>query len=271
MGKSIYVKGAILIDTPMFVYPDAGAYYPEASTDAETIIPDTCYKGEPCLIIDDKHPQSFFNKYYAKSWFTSFFIGSSYLISNFADVFIETDQKIKEFEEFWYTINKPTSSNHLYTLYKMVYLHIVTLLDSFICSIVLTSIIRDSKKFEEIAWLLCPKDMMEAFDVKIGNPIWEQKVVDRLLKTSYANYDTLKGIFKCLDYNISISNNLKQYFRARHIIVHRNGKQKDGMFININDETINSALSDIKDFVESVETAINKKRTDSDSKTKYIV
>lgn len=72
MGKRIYVNGGILITTPFFAYKNAGALYDTPPENSETIAPNAITEtGEPYLEISDEHPQSIFNEYYAKTFFTT--------------------------------------------------------------------------------------------------------------------------------------------------------------------------------------------------------
>lgn len=72
MGKRIYVNGGILITTPFFAYKNAGASYDLPPENSEIIEPNTITEtGEPYLEISNEHPQSIFNEYYAKTFFTT--------------------------------------------------------------------------------------------------------------------------------------------------------------------------------------------------------
>ena len=81
MEKIIYVNGGIVINTPFFKCVDAGAFFDSPPVGAEIIEPNTVNNnGYRFLEINDEHPQSIFNAYYAKYEFTSYYRGAELTI-----------------------------------------------------------------------------------------------------------------------------------------------------------------------------------------------
>ncbi len=81
MEKIIYVNGGIVINTPYFKCVDAGAFLDSPPVGAEIIEPNTVNNnGYRFLEINDEHPQSIFNAYYAKYEFASYYRGAELTI-----------------------------------------------------------------------------------------------------------------------------------------------------------------------------------------------
>ena len=67
----VYVNGGILIKTRYFACKGLTCLTEIIPNGTRVINPTTKCDGSPCLIIDDKHPQSLFNDYYAKTFVSS--------------------------------------------------------------------------------------------------------------------------------------------------------------------------------------------------------
>ena len=97
MGKRIYVNGGILITTPFFAYKNAGASYDLPPENSEIIEPNTITEtGEPYLEISNEHPQSIFNEYYAKTFFTTQHTFAYFFAKDFIGSYNDFKQRIDE-------------------------------------------------------------------------------------------------------------------------------------------------------------------------------
>jgi len=85
-----------------------------------------------------------------------------------------------------------------------------------------------------------------------------------MLDIIYHNLPKVKGMYKdTLDVDLGDIGNAYKAVLARHDIVHRNGKTKDGKEINITVELIDMQINDIEVFVKRIDEQI-KKREDSE-------
>lgn len=252
MGKNIYVKGAILIDTPLFICPDAGAYY-EIPKDSIIIEPNAKVEGCQCLVIDEENPQSIFNSYFAKFWMSSYKKGNRYLIDEFEDIYQEYQERIKEIQELYSSFSLVNEILR-YTFHKMVYLSIVSTVDSFLCSVILHKMVHNEQIFLSCAEIICTKKQLEKYSSQIGNSQWEQMVIKQILCSSYCKEDRIKQLFKKCSINIDSSDliRMKIHFKNRHVLVHRNGKTKNGEYLEITDSAIQELLSDCRALIEKI-------------------
>lgn len=257
MGKRIYVNGGIFVNTRYFIF-SAGAEclsaeQPEGSFFLE---PKDEVDGSKCLVIDDNHPQSIFNTYYAKTFITSCYQGAEFLIRNYRDCFTIIDEDIEEVKTIISSIS-PLEQGIKDSLMKLLYINLVTILDSFICSIILSTIVKDETKF--IAYY--NKSFSNEDKVKLDNYLindnrgkWELEIFDKILHTSYGNIDKIKDSFGSIGLKKPKDENgvMKEHFHNRNILVHRNGKMKDGNRIRITEENVKQLIDDTSRFIERI-------------------
>ena len=70
--SKIYVKGNILYESSYYKYEGAGCCFNECPVDATEIPCNGIVENKPSLIINDSHPISIFNEYYASGGFSSY-------------------------------------------------------------------------------------------------------------------------------------------------------------------------------------------------------
>ena len=238
MGKRIYVNGGILITTPFFAYKNAGALYDTPPENSEIIEPNTITEtGEPYLEISDERPQSIFNEYYAKTFFTTQHTFAYFFQKDFIGSYNDFEQRIDEIQS------------------------VITSLDTFICDIILTKIIQDEESFNNFFNSIPPcKKKDEMTKLKEDNLVaqWEQKVIEYVMRTSYSNIGTIKDILKEL-FKVSIidtNGNMKNHFYYRNLLAHRNGRKKDGGYINITNKELESLIIDTQSIAKQIQTKI---------------
>lgn len=86
----------------------------------------------------------------------------------------------------------------------------------------------------------------------------QQKQLDSIVKktildTIFHNLPTIKNMYEDT-FSISFPSITKiyKYVLVRHDLVHRNGKTKDGVDVNITDEFIDIVISEVKEFIEKI-------------------
>lgn len=265
MNTLIYVNGGILIKTPFFKYSNAGCYYNNPPEGAEIIEANNIIDGVPCIIITEKNAPSFFKEYYAKTEFTTLYDFAPFFKNTLQDCHKEFCDKIGEIYDLIREndVSKDTRQN----LYRLSLVAVVSALDSYISGIVLFAATKDRNIFLETARKYCKNkasDIISRITKMWCDNIFdsaEQEVVDEVLKTSYSNLkrindDVLKSIYcVALPKNVDISDILN----LRHIIVHRNGKRKDGKEEKLDKASLITYIKRVED----LELEINNIVTDS--------
>ena len=231
MGKIVYVNGTIVVKTKFFVPSEMGCGYPSPPDGADVIEAPDVIDGCKCLIIDDDHPQSLFKEYYASGDVAFNEVLSSYLSASCLECIDVYKQRLSEICEVIKKVSDWDAAEKT-LVYKMVYVNILTALDAFICNILLTRSVQEEHLFEGLANSIAPKGTRERWkrlreNGKVGE--WEQDAIRQVMEKSFINSNTIDESFKMvrydrLDYDRAVAD---KFFRIRHIIVHRNGRQKD--------------------------------------------
>ena len=263
MGKKIYINGGILVDTRYFrCMPDSGALFSNPPEGAEIIEPLDEREGSKCLIIDDNHPQSIFNSYYAKSWFTQLYVGADFLNRTYEDCFSEASEELKEIEKIIEDITSLKEQTKE-SIFKFLYINVNTIVDSLICALILTTITRDELVFTEYASKMFfgkEKDaLMEKKEFQ-GDAIWEQAVMTKIMEKSYCKIKTIQKAFKTMHFCKPIDKEgaMAKHFHNRHILAHRNGKMKDGDIIVISECKLRTLLRDASLFIGQIKDIIEE-------------
>lgn len=253
MAKTYYVDGNIAVMTPYFICKDAGSGF-SIPENADTLKTNDVIDGAPILIIDENRPQSIFNKYYATGEFSTIYIEASYLCLTYEECYQNYNNDISQVNNILYEINKLSDTSKS-ILYKTLYINIVTILDSFLCSIILRRIIDDEIMFREYYKKHIPSHIhksLEHYLIDDQKAKWEQEYIKEVLKGSYCNTNTIKEIFKLLKWPVPALDQLTTHFHTRHILVHRNGKKRDGSCIIIDDTAIKKIIDDFNLFVRNI-------------------
>ena len=254
MSKKIYVEGNILINTPYFKFSNAECFCYEQPAGADTIPTNTVIEGEPTLEINDKEPQSIFNEYYAKGDLKSFFVGAEFLYKDYKEAYDYYNQRIDDIKEF---INvEPILVKHQMIRNRLLFVSIIGSIETFICDIILTKIVSNENSlfeyFDSIPGSKVKNEIKQQINAQ--NPgYFEQDVVDYALNDSYCNIKKIRNIFREL-FLIELNNTTKmdEYFFKRHCFAHRNGRDKDGNYISVNNEDLNNLINECSSFVQLI-------------------
>jgi len=261
MGKRIYVNGGVLVNTRFYNYRTGyGILYDEQPEGTVFLDPKDEVEGSKCLIIDDDHPQSIFNSYYAKTFFTSLYNGAAIYTNNYIDCFNETAEELGEVERILAAItaiDKDTCNS----LMKFLYINIVTIIDSFICSIILATIVNDENRFIDYYKKMFSnndKIKIEDYLLKENRGMWEKMVIEKILRTPFENVEKIKDSFGAI--GLAKPNDpqgvMAKHFYNRNVLVHRNGKKMDGSRMIITEENVRQLLADTTSFIENIQKSI---------------
>lgn len=263
MGKIIYINGGILINTPYFKCPNAGAYYDNPPFGAEIWQPNKIDEnGYEYLEINDEYPQSIFNEYYAKYEFASYYTGVEFLYKSFQDAYDDYLRRIKEVKEVFKI--KGLTTNQRIIINRLSFISIIASLETFICDTILTAVTNFEDIFENYCEII-PFNQLKFKICEIRGKdfmgVLEQRIIEYIMKQSYSNIVTIKDAYKKV-LNFSIvdkDGKIAEHFRTRHKLAHRNGRNKDGSYIEISNENLDILISDLEDFVNQVMDKINQK------------
>lgn len=237
MGKVVYVNGSIVITTRFFMPKEIGCGYQIAPEGAEVLEPKDEINSFKCLLIDDDHPQSLFNEYYAKEDVASGYIATSYFIASYLDCIDDYKNRVSDTCRIIHKV-EDWGNRERGLVYKMAYVNVLTALDAFLCHILLKRCIENEKVFKAFMFKLAPsskkdkwKKLMDAG--KDGE--WEQDAIKHVLESSFINTEKLDVLIKKvglkrLEYDRSV---IREHFRVRHLIVHRNGRQRDDNEVHV--------------------------------------
>lgn len=231
MGKKIYVNGSLIIETQYFLPKDIWVGYSQPPEGAIIVEPEDEVDGHKCMLIDEDHPQSLFNEYYAKDGAVSGYLLASYISSTYMDSFLLYRKRIGDAIDVIKMASEWPSVEKL-LLYKMAYVNILTTLDAYICYVILKRSLDDEALFKDVMYELAPKSKKDKWDKliacgKIGE--WEQDAIRYTQRTSFLNVDTIDKTFKSVkflrfEYNREQMNDV---FQKRNLLVHRNGRQRN--------------------------------------------
>lgn len=232
MGKIVYVNGYIIVKTQYFLPKDVGCGYLTPPEDTYMIIePSDEVEGLKCLLIDDDHPQSLFNEYYAKDGVTTESIATSYLAASYLDSINEYKKRIGETCDVVKKVTEWEESERT-LVYKMAYVNILTAIDALICYVLLKRSLQDEEFFKDVMFDLASGSKKKQWQTLIENGCfgeWEQDAIRFIQETSFLNVEKIDSAFKCvkfdrLEYD---RKEMKRFFRIRHLLAHRSGRQRD--------------------------------------------
>ncbi len=182
-----------------------------------------------------------------------------YIYMTLKDVDLKFD---KELTELTSLLQQTNLSNGSTTFYKMVYAHAVTLLEVYHEEVSKTLIIsneqflkntlRNVKPFKETKYKLSElsldKDNIKKFVL--------EKMADHLYHDIRKVVGFIEGI---IGHKVVVNtDNISRVTANRHDIVHRNGKNKAGKELVIDEAVINDALGEVNSFVSELRSAITK-------------
>lgn len=255
--KKYWVPGAILVDTPYFRMNNGGAYFPYIE-DFEILKPNDVVEGQPCLVIDNKRPQSIFNEYYAESWFTSLYKGAEFLLKNYAEAKENYERREIELHQLLKEIKEKSVS---VSILNYLYLSLVTSFETYITDIFLIKLTSNKELFIEYAQSFHRREASKIIPYEEQSfNLWEQAIIDAVFRDSKTNVKSVEEKIKKI-FNISMGtllNGLNPIFQNRHSIAHKNGKGKDGESLIITEDIIINSELKIKKVVETLDAKINE-------------
>lgn len=252
MADKIYVEGGILVNTPYLKYKDAGGLFAEAPKGAIVIPTNVEDKNGKYLLIDEKHPQSIFDEYYAKRWFTATTIGTPIFHMTIDEAYNQYKNSISGY--ILLLEESLSDKDNVQTLLKLVHTGVLASLDTFVLDCILSKVLNDEDSFKSFAAKILKDKKVDEERTRDNRIKWEHDTIYNILTKSYSNIKTIKNVFKLL-YKVSLTDKgglVKEHIHIRHLIAHRNGRRKDGSIVNISKSEINAIICNISDFVNQI-------------------
>lgn len=252
MADKIYVEGGILVNTPYLKYKNAGALFAEAPEGAVVIPTNVEDINGKYLLIDEKHPQSIFDEYYAQRWFTATTIGTPIFHVTLADAYEQFHKSISEYKLL--LDEELSDESNVQTMLKLIHIGVVASLDTFVLDCILSKVLNDEASFKSFVTTILGKKNVNAKRSRNERIMWEHKMIDRIITKSYSNIETINRVFDLM-YNVSLTDqdkSVETHIFNRHLIAHRNGRKKDGSIVNISKSEINTIICNISDFVDQI-------------------
>jgi len=172
------------------------------------------------------------------------------------DIFINEIDKLKEL------FDTQVAIQHEQTIYKMIYAHSVTLLESFLSDTVKSLIIRKTEYFENairnVEDLKKSKFNLSEISTQTNGAVG--LAVKTLSTILYHNIPKVSQILNSIvGCKLSLEIDRMGYITSvRHDIVHRNGRTTEGALIDIDKDTVKQAITDIEEFVDKLQIKLNE-------------
>ena len=182
------------------------------------------------------------------------------------DAILRSDNSIERFEEEIKSLMELNSQSfkketHEKTIRKLVFSGGITFLEDYLSSTLIKEVIQDEVFFRNFVKTY---KRINNRKFELGN-IYDQLdslydiVKKELLDVIYHDLPKVRGMYKdSLGVIFPSIENLMKNIKTRHDIVHRNGKTKNGKFILLNKEDIESHLKEIQKFVNNIEKQIKE-------------
>lgn len=260
MARNIYVDGGMLILTPLFTSSKIVAGCGSQPDGTERMTPKTQIEGVPCLIVDDEHPQSLFDAFYVRDFVSSGTVGTPYYIQTYNNIYEQFQQQVSEIEIL---LNANIVGTSLVCLLnKMCYVNLLSILDSYICSCVVSCVTHDEAAFikyysKRLDTKRQAKLSMHLINREYGK--WEKEIIkEDILGKSFLNNDRVLDTFKLFNWKCPNINSpaMKEAIENRHILVHRNGRRMDGSVIVITNEMVSHLIIAIRAIALEINTTI---------------
>jgi len=172
--------------------------------------------------------------------------------SKFYITFIESIENVEKLIEI-----SITDSDLWNTQTKMLYLNVIIAMETYLSDAFINTVVNNKNLIRK---LLKTSSEFEKRKFKVSELIsWlenmKQSAEEHLLNIVYHNIWKVKNMYKDV-LGVDFPDDLEDIQKAimrRHDIVHRNGKTKDGMEIEIDKEDIKDLIEIVKDFIKYID------------------
>jgi hypothetical protein len=168
-----------------------------------------------------------------------------------SDFYISFNRSINDLKNILTSHLEPTVS---YTVYKMVYVHAVTAMETYLGDSLKSTVLGNQKYIANAAKNLneLTQRKFKLEDFVLEKDFVAKIVLEQLCKYLYHDVARVMTIYKAtleFDYSYDLSELIK-ITTARHDLVHRNGKDNNGKAVELDLGILNRAIEDIEAFVQ---------------------
>lgn len=258
MGKIYYVNGTILIRTKEFRYHAEDECLCNIPEGADILEPNNVIDGSQCYVIDDINSLSIFDTFKASGGYTSLESGSYYFNSSCQEVYENYLLQKSELEKFANSVNDDKYINKPFA-YKLMFMNIMTLLDSFVCELYISKLTSDEGLFfKQLNYV--KKDNREKGlfkkSLKEYGPNEERAFIYYIRNQSYINTSKINEIIKNISsYEKDIIHDdysIEKWIKLRHDVAHNNAREIIGDFHRFSKDEITTVINDIDCFVGKI-------------------
>lgn len=250
--KRYYVRGGIVIDTPFLRYENGGAGYEESMIPDAEVLPTNrkLPSGEPYLLINDNNLQSIFAEYYAGSFFSTGYCWAPLFHKTYEDDYSEFNKKSSEALKLMKISEEREDEDEKSILSRYAFLAIMTAFETYIADTILTRIVNDETLFYAYANSLQSEDSIKNYLKTDQKGKAEQAVIDYVLRKSYCDAKRIEDSYAQLfDIKVKVPKDINNLFKERHLLAHRGGRKKDGLFVHYSFDEIDTDLRIVNEFV----------------------
>lgn len=258
MGKMNYINGTILIRTREFKYHIDDKCLCQIPEGVDVLEPNNIINGAPCYVIDDINSISIFDTFKAYGGYTSFETGSYYFNSSYQEVYENYLFQKDELERFVKSINDKKNKYEAFA-YKLSFMNIMMLLDSFVCELYISKLTSDETLFKsQLAFVKKDKWKKKQFRkyVKDYGPNEERAFIYYIRNQSYISSfkinETIKIISRCENDVITENSSIEHWIQLRHDVAHNNAREINGKIHCFTRDEIIDALVEIDHLVNTI-------------------
>ncbi len=151
--------------------------------------------------------------------------------------------------------NIQLSEKHRKIFNKLIYSHIITILETYLSDTFINTIMTNESCFKK--FVMVNKDFkkrkLSLNEIYTRSDEIKKEVAEYLAELIYHNIAKVTSLYKdVLSINFPSLSAIYKAVNIRHDIVHRNGKTKDGTEINIDDSDIEKLINDVETFVKHI-------------------
>lgn len=256
--KKYYVEGNIVVNTPFFKCENSRGGCGLKPEGCEILPTNNNPKyGSGVLLIDDDYPQTMFAEYYAKGQFSVGYLGAETYYETYEEIYGAYKERIDEALSIC-SIQADSATSAI--LRRQAFIMVVAAIDTYVADTILVRILNSKELFDVYATNVIDRNTQSkllSLLVEENRGKYEQEVIEYLLSRSYADINNINKVYanKTL-FGIetgTVLSNLAPFFKERHRIAHRNGRNKAGAFPEVCIDRINELVKCSNDFVGHIQ------------------
>ena len=250
MINDVYVDGTIVLNVKqtIFKFKEITFLCDKESFPKNTVV---ITPNDGLYYIDDENNNSsFFISYYATEGFTTINTGCMLSYNSIDNIYKYSSDELGNLIQL---IEKSSYSEKLnQILYRQRYIGLIAILEAYLSEIMTTWVFSSQNHFDTYI-ALQKQARISLHDFLYVKDHIEDEVYKDIQDRLYHRLDDVKSLFKK---NINIIfpdiEEIKEFIKKRHDLVHRNGKNKDGNPVEVRKEEVLDVLQKEQDFMREI-------------------